>query len=323
MAELHEHETYDSEEAYYVESDPINEDSLYDKLEIDGSYQRPALEDIVAYLVSLDGVEVRAAFVEKGGSRKSSKKIKKEKITYFKGSRVGDCFPNSSGHVTEPTDPRLIGLGNALINQNFCVEHVIVNSKERLMKPVEDGTASWKPKGFYVWTSVAKNLAQNVCCAKDLIQVKGGLLRQRRRQHIKNGGEESSFRSVKVHRVNSDSSSGLNWLNMFFLLLLFGPALMMGVMYLSDFLGNSQMAQRLGLVLSNHDRLMSFYEQNNPKKATAEHVNKILLKYEGREQELFKTLTAKYEMKEFRRKAREKAKEEDEKLQQREHNVEE
>ena len=86
----------DNEEAYYVTSD-AKDDSLYDKLTQNGSYQRPELEDIVAYLVSLDGVEQRGAYVEKSGSRKSGKKIKKEKIAYFKGSRVGNCFPDVSG----------------------------------------------------------------------------------------------------------------------------------------------------------------------------------------------------------------------------------
>ena len=76
----HSHD--DNEEAYYVTSD-AKDDSLYDKLTENGSYQRPVLEDIVAYLVSLDGVEQRGAYVEKSGSRKSGKKIKKEKIAYF------------------------------------------------------------------------------------------------------------------------------------------------------------------------------------------------------------------------------------------------
>ena len=314
----HSHD--DNEEAYYVTSD-AKDDSLYDKLTENGSYQRPVLEDIVAYLVSLDGVEQRGAYVEKSGSRKSGKKIKKEKIAYFKGSRVGDCFPDVSGHVTEPNDPRLLGLGNALINQSFCIEHVIDNPKERLMKPVEDGTTSWRPDGFYVWTSVARNLAQNVCCSKDLIQVRGGLLRQRRQQQRSTGDgtheTSGSSRSVKVDRVSSKSRGGLNWLNMFFLFLLFGPPCMMGVMWVSDFLSTTVFKS------SNHDRLMSFYAQNNPTKATTEFVEKTLLKYQGREEQLFTKLQRKYEAKEIRRKARERAEEEDAKLKQRGSNVEE
>jgi hypothetical protein len=106
----HSHD--DNEEAYYVTSD-AKDDSLYDKLTENGSYQRPVLEDIVAYLVSLDGVEQRGAYVEKSGSRKSGKKIKKEKIAYFKGSRVGDCFTDVSGHVPcgrwrRPRRPRTV-----------------------------------------------------------------------------------------------------------------------------------------------------------------------------------------------------------------------
>ena len=319
----------ESEEAYYITNDDATTDSLYDKLSENGSYQRPVLEDIVAYLVSLDGVEVRGAYVEKSGSRKSSvKKKKKEKIAYFKGSRVGDCFPNESGHVTGANDPRLIGLGNALINQNFCVEHVIDNAKERVMKPIEDGTTSWRPNGFYVWTSVAKNLAQNVCCSKDLIQVRGGLLRQRRQQHNKNGGTNenggsTNERKVKVDRVSSTSGGGFNWLNMFFLFLLFGPPLMMGVMYVHEFISTSPIAQTLGLVSSNHDRLMAFYAEHNPTKATVEHVDKILLKYVDKEEELFTKLKRKYEAIAIRKKAIEKAEEEDAKLKERGANVEE
>jgi plasmid maintenance system antidote protein VapI len=68
---------------------------------------------------------------------------------------------------------------------------------------------------------------------------------------------------------------------------------------------------------------MSFYAQNNPTKATTEFVEKTLLKYQGREEQLFTKLQRKYEAKEIRRKARERAEEEDAKLKQRGSNVEE
>lgn len=45
---------------------------------------------------------------------------------------------------------------------------------------------------------------------------------------------------------------------------------------------------------ANHDLLMSFYAQHNPKKATAAFVAKTLLKYRGREEVLFAKLQKKY-----------------------------
>jgi hypothetical protein len=312
----------DEVEAFYVSGDSMTEDSLYERLSEDGSYQRPELEDIVAYLVSSDGVEFRNAYVERTGSRKGGKP-KKMKTPYFKGTRVGECFPNEAGHVTNTHDQRLIGLGNALINQNFCVEHVIVNPKERLMAPVEGGTTSWRPDGFYVWTSVAQALAsQPVCCAKDLIQVKGGTLRQRRRQQQSNSTEDVGMRSVKVDRVDAKGRGGVNWINLFFLLLLFGPPMMMGGMWIHEYLTTSEVGRALGFGYTHRDRLIQFYDLHNPGKSTITNVDKMLKKYEGREDELFAKLERKYEALERKRKLQKAAEEEDAKEKERGEKVE-
>ena len=320
---------HDEVEEFYVSGDSATEESLYDLLSEDGSYIRKELEDIVAYMVSQDGVECRASYVENNQGKRS----KKKKTLYFKGTRVGECFPNHEGHVTGTNDSRLAGLGNALINQNFCVEHIIVNAKERLMAPVENGVNTpWNPKGFYVWTSVAIEFSRQepVCCPGDLIQVKGGLLRQRRRQTKVNNEEDgtnsSTSRSVKVDRVDAKSKSGLNWMNLFFLLLLFGPPLMMGGMWVNDFLQTNKQANEffrsIGMSSSHRVRLTAFYDQHNPNKATTQNVDKMLKKYEGRELELFAKLDRKYEQLARKKKIQENAEEEDRKQTERSQNVE-
>ena len=314
----HDHHDQGEVESFYIEGDD-QEDSIYDRLSDDGSYQRPDLEDIVAYLVSVDGVECRKANVERTGSRKAGEK-KKKKVLYFKAKALGECFPNAAGHVTEPTDKRLVGFGNALIAGHFCTEHAPdqIRPKDRLMVPVE-GADTWNPRGFYVWTSVAAGLArtEKTCCAADLIQVKGGALRKRRQQQQKNvdGGDDASdTRRVRVDRVDAKGSGGINWINIFLLLLLFGPPLMMGGIWLQDFLATSEIAQSIGLAKSHRDRLISFYDQHNPAKATIKNVDKMLLKYEGREQDLFAKLERKYEAVKIRKAAQAKAEEQDEKL---------
>ncbi len=314
---------------YYVndnERDDLSDDvSLYDGLSEDGAYRRAEIEELVAYLVSSDGVETRGACVQrKGSSRKSADgKIKKRVIRYFKGERLADCFPNDVGHVPSADDPRLVGLGEALLDQNFAVEHRIVNSRERMMAPVEDGNGVFRPEGFYVWTSVAKKL-NFTGDEKDFIQVVGGTLRRRRRRttggmggaaagggaddahgqgghhgdhhgdhHGHSHGGESSY--VRVGKVGGGSGGGINWLHIGLLLLLFGPPIMMGVMWAHEFVTTSAIGVSLGLSMTHRERLMAFYGTHNPAKATDKHVDKLLKKYEGKEKALLERLERKYE----------------------------
>ena len=318
-----------SREEFYVEGgfdDDEDRLSLYDRLTEDGSYLHGQIEEIVAYLVSSDGVETRGAWAEKKGSSKGKKK--KTKIRYFKGERLVDCFPNNMGEVPAKDDARVRALGMALLAQNFAVEYSIQNKKARLMAPVE--ASVWRPGGFYVWTALATDLVFEGDEA-DFIQVVGGSLRRRRR----NAGAEAGKGMVsagagnrpasmsmggangpnylKVERVGQGSRGGINWLHIFLLFILFGPPIMMAFMYVSDFVSESPLGVVLGLRSTPRDRLLEFYSKHNPAKATSAHVDKLLAKNKGRETELFSKLERTYEERAKRRERIAKAQEEDRK----------
>ena len=317
-----------SREEYYVEGNYDDEDmlSLYDRLTDDGSYLHGQIREIVAYLVSSDGVETRAAWAEKRGSSKGKKK--KTKIRYFKGERLVDCFPTNMGEVPARGDERVKGLGLALLAQNFAVEYEIKNKKARLMAPAEAN--SWRSDGFYVWTALATDLIFEGDEA-DFIQVVGGSLRRRKRNARGEGGAgmmsvgagnrpasmsmSGSTRPnfLKVERVGEGSRGGINWLHIALLLILFGPPIMMAVMWVSDFVSSSAIGVQLGLSSSPRDQLMEFYSKHNPAKATSAHVDKLLAKNKGRERELFQRLERTYEERSKRKERVAKAKEEDKK----------
>lgn len=257
--------------------------SLYDQLKPTGRYARPELEEIVAYLVSEDGVELRKArCVREGGGI--------ENVRYWKGSRLAECFPDVLNEIKGSDDERLNLLGEAIVSRNYAVRYTIADKSKRIMAPVA-GHSRWNPKGFFVWTPLALQHKFDGD-ESDLIGVLGGDLRRRRRRR-NNPSRDST--NVRVDRISNQTSRGVNWLHIAILFMLFGPPIYMGLMWSYEMVAMSPLGTALGLAVTPREQLMQLYQQYAPEKATYTRIDRLLKKHSGREAALLVRVREKYE----------------------------
>ncbi|CAM9190945.1 unnamed protein product [Heterosigma akashiwo] len=108
----------------------------------------------------------------------------------------------------------------------------------------------------------------------------------------KEEGGEKAPQSVPPPPAPQKKKDGIKLLPIIFLMLFVGPACLPGVFWLWDKFAQTPFGKSWGLYEEPRDRLIRFYKEHNPAKLG--EVDKMLRKYAGREDELFKRLERVY-----------------------------
>ncbi|CAM9514950.1 unnamed protein product [Pylaiella littoralis] len=85
---------------------------------------------------------------------------------------------------------------------------------------------------------------------------------------------------------------GIKILPLILMFVMFGPVLLTGLIFVCDYVVNSEWGIRVGLPGNPRASLTKFYQKHNPTKMR--DVDKLMKKYKGRYAEMFQRLDAKY-----------------------------
>jgi hypothetical protein len=116
--------------------------------------------------------------------------------------------------------------------------------------------------------------------------------RRRKKGSCCEGHDEDEDEQQRRPQKRNKEKGGLKWGPIIMMLMVFGPAILPAVLYVWDKVSQSQWGISVGLGSSPRDRLVAFYKKHNPEKLG--EVDKVLRKYQGKTDELFKRLEAKY-----------------------------
>mmetsp|Transcript_31999 Transcript_31999/g.42222 ORF Transcript_31999/g.42222 Transcript_31999/m.42222 type:complete len:135 (+) Transcript_31999:160-564(+) len=117
-------------------------------------------------------------------------------------------------------------------------------------------------------------------------------MKQRRGDKAEAQQEEDDETTSLVPPPQKSRKEGIRWMPIVFLFLFVGPACLPGVFWIFDKIAQSDFGKSMGLYEEPRVRLEKFYREHNPSKLG--EVDKMLKKYKGREDELFKRLERVY-----------------------------
>ncbi|CAB1107310.1 unnamed protein product [Ectocarpus sp. CCAP 1310/34] len=120
-------------------------------------------------------------------------------------------------------------------------------------------------------------------------------------QGLKREGDDDDPQA-KMRRPKKE---GIKILPLILMFVMFGPVVLTGLIFVFDYVANSDWGIKIGLADDPRTRLTKFYKKHNPTKMR--DVDKLLKKYKGRYPEMFQRLDAKYN----RRKTKEAEEEEE------------
>eukprot|EP00945_MAST-04E_sp_MAST-4E-sp1_P005689 g5689.t1 len=246
-----------------------------------------AREELVGVLADKNGVELRRANLEKKDGNFA-------KVAYFKGSRLFNSFKTKDGNTPNAKNtPQVLEYGQWLLDQRYIILCKISDKQKKILKQVTFAPAfapTFEPSGFYVWTKHIKKLTSP--SPKRPVSMKKGT-----------GGEGLG------EDLGEKKKGGISWLHVGLLLLIIGPSLFAVGGYLIDLISTTSFGLAVGLSQTPRARLTEFYTKHDASKLA--NIDKLLKKYSGREEVLFKKLERKYEKKAENSRKREEAKKQD------------
>eukprot|EP00903_Cladosiphon_okamuranus_P006394 g6259.t1 len=96
----------------------------------------------------------------------------------------------------------------------------------------------------------------------------------------------------QAKRRRPANKGGIKILPLILMFVMFGPIILSGLIFVCDYVANSEWGIKIGLADDPRTRLVKFYQKHNPTKMR--DVDNLLRKYKGNYAEMFKRLDAKY-----------------------------
>ncbi|CAM9308288.1 unnamed protein product [Scytosiphon promiscuus] len=96
----------------------------------------------------------------------------------------------------------------------------------------------------------------------------------------------------QAQQRRASKKGGIKILPLILMFVMFGPVVLTGVIFVCDYVANSDWGIKIGLADDPRTRLTKFYKKHNPNKMR--DVDKLMKKYKGNYAEMFKKLDAKY-----------------------------
>ena len=218
------------------------------------------------------------------------------KIRYFLGKRLYECFVTKNGETVDVKNSKQIkDYGQWLLNEKYIVPNKVVDKKTKEIARNKTPNPIFSADGFYTWTQYAFNLvgaAEDAGDDGDVANVNFSTeIKNRSKKKKKNQKEENEETNSKIEKKlgldksnknKQEVSGGVGWLHIAILLMILAPSLFAIVGYLIP-------------AETPRQKLINFYLKYAPEKNNEQHINKLLDKYKNKENLLFAKLERKYE----------------------------
>jgi hypothetical protein len=213
-----------------------------------------------------------------------------KKILYFKGIRLYECFISKNGEKVDVKNSKQVHeFGQWLLDERYIILNKIIDKQKKEIARNKDPNPIFSQDGFYTWTQYAALLLEDGDQSDDngdVVNVDFSKTSSNIRKRGKNEDDKINQKIEKdlgIKKKDADKSSGgISWLHVAILLMIIAPSLFAVIGYFIP-------------AETPRQKLTNFYAKYAPEKNNAKHINKLLNKYQGSEDKLFKKLERKYE----------------------------